>query len=131
MENVLQYSLRPFPLPFATAKGNLVKTAKSKLLNIIETEMQDGLIESVAGACALILDAMAILQSMKITCCTFGELAHELLVKIVKMAICLRSKRVDFVSDRYSMHSIKNLEREKRSEGGASTVKVYDKQQRV
>ena len=47
------------------------------------------------------------------------------------MAICLRSKRVDFVSDQYSMHSIKNLEREKRSEGGAFTVKVYDEQQRA
>ena len=79
MENVLQYSLRPFPLSFATPKGNLVKIAKSNLLNIIETETQDALIESVDGACALILDAMAILQLMKITCCTFGELAHELL----------------------------------------------------
>jgi hypothetical protein len=75
MENVLKYSLRPFPLPFATAEGNLVKTAKSKLLNIIENETQDAQIESVDGQCALILDAMAILQSTKITCHTFGELA--------------------------------------------------------
>jgi hypothetical protein len=131
MENVLQYSLRPFPLPFATAEGNLVKTAKSKLLNIIENETQDALIESVDGECALILDAMAILQSTKITCRTFGELAHELLVKIVKMAICARSKRVDFVGDQYPIHSIKNFEREKRGEGGAFTVKVYGEQQRV
>ncbi len=131
MENVLKYSLRPFPLPFATAEGNLVKTAKSKLLNIIENETQDAQIESVDGQCALILDAMAILQSTKITCHTFGELAHELLVKIVKMAICARSKRVDFVGDQYPIHSIKNLEREKRSEGGAFTVKVYGEQQRV
>lgn len=50
MEKVLRYSLRPFPLPFTTAEGNLVKTAKSKLLNLIESETQDALIESVDGA---------------------------------------------------------------------------------
>jgi hypothetical protein len=36
LKEVLQYSLRPFPLSLATLEGNLVKSTKSKLLNIIE-----------------------------------------------------------------------------------------------
>ena len=36
MEKVLSYSLCSYPLSLATASGNLVKTAKSKLLQIIE-----------------------------------------------------------------------------------------------
>ena len=131
MKDVLQYSLRPFPLPLATVEGNLVKTAKSKLLNTIESETQDAFVESVDGESALIVDAMAILQTMKVTSSTFGELAHDLLIKIIKMATLSRSKRIDFVSDRYPAHSIKNLEREKRSEGGSFLVKIYGEQQRV
>jgi hypothetical protein len=74
---------------------------------------------------------MAILQTMKVTSSTFGELAHDLLMKIIKMATLSRSKRIDFVGDRYPAHSIKNLEREKRSEGGSFLVKIYGEQQRV
>ena len=33
MEEVLKYSLRPFPGSLATSEGDLVKTAKSKLLH--------------------------------------------------------------------------------------------------
>ena len=36
MEEVLKYSLRPFPGSLATSEGDLVKTAKSKLLHKIE-----------------------------------------------------------------------------------------------
>ncbi len=123
MKDVLQYSLRPFPLPLATVEGNLVKTAKSKLLNTIESETEDAFVESVDGESALIVDAMAILQTMKV--------AHDLLMRIIKMATLSRSKRVDFFGDRYPAHSIKNLEREKRSEGGSFLVKIYSEQQRV
>ena len=131
MKDVLKYSLRPFPLPLATIEGDLVKTAKSKLLNAIENEAQDALVERVDGESALIIDAMAILQTTKITSRTFGELAHDLLVKIVKMATSSRSQRIDFVGDRYPAHSIKNLEREKRGEGGSFRMKIFGEQQRL
>ena len=131
MKDVLQYSLRPFPSPLATVEGHLVKTAKSKLLNLLESEMNDAYVERVDGESALIIDAMAILQTMKINVATFGELAHELLTKIVKMAIFSNAKRIDFVGDRYPVRSIKNLERNKRSEGGTFLVKIYGGQQRV
>ena len=45
MKKVLQYSLRPFPLPFATSDGNLVKTVKSKLLHLIENRTADYLVD--------------------------------------------------------------------------------------
>jgi hypothetical protein len=126
MKDVLQYSLRPFPLPLAFVEGNVVKTAKSNWLNTIESETQDAFVESVDGESALIVDAMAILQTMKVTSSTFGELAYDLLMKIINMAT-----RIDFVRYRYPGHSIKNLEREKRSEAGSFLVNIYGEQQRV
>ena len=36
MEVVLSYSLGPYPLSLATTSGSLVKTAKSKLFDILE-----------------------------------------------------------------------------------------------
>ena len=131
MKDVLQYSLRPFPSPLATVEGHLVKTAKSKLLNLLESEMNDAYVKQVDGESALIIDAMAILQTIKINVTTFDELAHELLTKIVKMAIFSNAKRIDFVGDRYPVRSIKNLERNKRSEGETLLVKIYGGQQRV
>jgi hypothetical protein len=74
MKEVLQYSLRPFPLPLAD--GNLVKTAKSKLLHLIENRSTDYLVDRIEGDKFLILDAMAILQTIKIIPSTFGEFAH-------------------------------------------------------
>jgi hypothetical protein len=107
LKEVLQYSLRPFPLSLATLEGNLVKSTKSKLLNIIENEVEEALVEHSAGENALIIDAMALLQSMKIRSTTFGELALEILTRIVQMASFSNSKRVDLVCDRYPDHSIK------------------------
>ena len=41
IEDVLKYSLRPFPAALATMEGNRVKTCKSKLLSIIEAESNE------------------------------------------------------------------------------------------
>ena len=38
IEDVLKYSLRPYPHPLATNESDLVKTVKAKLLNVIEKE---------------------------------------------------------------------------------------------
>ena len=107
MKEVLQYSLRPFPLPLATSDDNLVKTVKSKLLHLIENRMADYLVDMIEGSRVLILDAMAILQTIKTIPSTFGELAHKLLVMIVKLAVKSEAKRVDFVCDRYPAQSIR------------------------
>lgn len=47
------------------------------------------------------------------------------------MATFSNSKRVDLVCDRYPDHSIKNLERKKRSKGGKLSVKIYGRQQKI
>jgi hypothetical protein len=125
LKEVLQYSLRPFPLSLATLEGNLVKSTKSKLLSIIENEVQEALVEHIDGENALIIDAMALLQSMKIRSTTFGELALQILTRIVQMGSFSNSKRVDLVCDRYPDHSIKNLERIKRSRGGVCSLSRY------
>ena len=48
----------------ATLEANLVKSVKSKLLSIVESEVQHALVENADGENALIIDAMALLQSM-------------------------------------------------------------------
>jgi hypothetical protein len=41
----MTYSLRKWPQPFATVNGELVKTAKVKLLHIIESRCQECLLD--------------------------------------------------------------------------------------
>ena len=110
MKEVLQYSLRPFPLPLATSDGNLVKTVKSKLLHLIENRTADCLVDMIEGNRVLILDAMALLQTIKTIPSTIGELAHKLLVMVVELAMKSEAKRVDFVCDRYPAQGIKDFE---------------------
>ena len=131
MKEVLQYSLRPFPLPLATSDGNLVKTAKSKLLHLIENRTTDHLVDRIEGDKVLILDAMAILQTIKIIPSTFGELAHKLLVMVVELAVKSKAKRVYFVCDRYPAQSIKDFERAIRGERGTQLIKIYSSLQKV
>lgn len=131
MEEVLMYSLRPYPHPLATNEGDLVKTVKAKLLHTIEEEVKDGSVELPVGDKAYILDAMAILQTLSVLPATFGELAKDLLVKIVNMAVFSNCSRLDFVCDRYPSQSIKNLERDRRAIGGTHVIRLYSEQQRV
>ncbi|CAB4024167.1 Hypothetical predicted protein [Paramuricea clavata] len=101
MEEVLTYSLWPYPHPLATNEGDLVKTVKAKLLKMIEDEIQDGSVDLPVGDKAYIFDAMAILQTLTVLPATFGELAMDLLAKIVNTAVSLNFSLVDFVCDRY------------------------------
>ncbi len=66
LEEVLSYSLGSFPLSLATPTGGLVKTAKSKLLEIIENEAGNPEVDIHSfHNNALIVDAMAVLQVIK------------------------------------------------------------------
>lgn len=66
LREVLSYSLGSFPLSLATPTRGLVKTAKSKLLEIIESEAGNPELD-IHGYQnnSLIVDAMAILQIIK------------------------------------------------------------------
>ena len=120
MKEVLCYPLRPYPLPFATVDGNMVKTSKCKLMEAIETPVgDDRLAETVPDGSALIIDAMAVFQTMKPVRETFGSLSTKVLHQIVLIAGRFRATRIDFVSDRYPPVSIKAAERCKRANSGS------------
>ena len=101
-------------------EGNFMKTCKSKLLSIVEAESNEAYIENVDVDSALIIDAMAVLQTMKVTATTFGKLAEDLVAKIVMMANSSNSSRLDFVGDR-----------EKRSAGETYLTKIYGTEPRI
>ena len=132
MENVLKYSLRPFPCSLATNEGKLVKTAKVKLLHAVEEEVEGATVSDLpVNDKACILDAMAVLQTLTAIPETFGELATQLLVKTVNTAVYLKCRRVDFVCDRYPHLSIKDLERDRRAVDGVQVVRLYSEHQKV
>ena len=79
-----------------------MNTAKSKLDEILENEA--GNPETDASAFyngALIVDAMAVIQSMKGKWKTYGEFADALFNNLVELARKYNSIRLDFVADRY------------------------------
>ena len=85
----------------------------------------------IEGNRVLMLDALAILQTIKTIPSTSGELAHKLLVMIVELAVKLEVKRVDFVCDRYPAQSIKDFERAIHGERGTQLIKIFSSLQKV
>ena len=131
MKDVLTYSLRKFPSPIATVDGKLVKTPKSKLMHLLESRVEDSAIERVPSENALILDGMALIQTIKHIPDTFGKLVEMILGRILSWASNLKSTRVDFVCDTYPDISIKNMERSGRAEGGSTVVRILGADQKV
>ena len=75
LKGLLSYSLNEFPLSIATVSGDLVKTTKSKMFEILEKMANSPIVhvESFYDGTALVVDAMAIVQAMKGKWGTFGE----------------------------------------------------------
>ena len=113
LKEVLSYSLGPFPLSLATTDGIMVKTVKSNLMHIIEDMADDPVTDVIAPNGALIVDAMALLQTLRKVPATFEEIPPLILSSLVSMATQMNATRVDFVADRYPIVSIKNSERSK------------------
>ncbi|XP_065197855.1 uncharacterized protein LOC135829379 [Sycon ciliatum] len=130
MRHVLSYPLGPLPWALATTSGSLVKTSKSALLPLLtdkaivddSTHPHDG---------ALIVDAMALLRSMKTSSLpsTFAEYAECILDRLCKFFA--RYARVDFVVDTYRDMSIKNLERSSRAASGTLRQHITGADQRL
>ena len=131
MGKLMAYSLRKFPQLFATSSGELVKTAKVKLLHVIESRYQECILEVVPPSNALMLDGMVVVQTMKDVPQTFGILAEKIIQRIINSARSSNASRVDFISDQYPTISIKNLERNKRAESGSTLVKICSQSQKV
>ena len=133
LQHVFTYSLRPYPRALATDSGCLVKTVKSKLLHALEQEAMVPLIEQVPTNSAAIVDGMALLQMLKAKNIpeTFGQLADVVLKNVIDIAVYNKSRRVDFVTDRYPAVSIKTAERLHRAASGTYTVSILGDQQKV
>ena len=133
LQRVFTYSLRPYPRALATDSDCLVKTVKSKLLHVLEQEAMVPLIEQIPTNSATIVDGMALLQMLKAKNIpeTFGQLVDVVLKNVIDIAVYNKSRRVDFVTDRYPAVSIKNAERLHRAASGTYTVSILGDQQKV
>ena len=131
MKNLMLYSLRKFPHPFATVDGELVKSPKCKLLHELVGRVTDPMVEMTQTSGALLLDAMAMLQTLKYIPQTFGELAEKILQMLLSCARAANAERVDFVSDGYPAVSIKNLEQNKRAVSGVTQIRIGGPNQKV
>lgn len=131
MKEVLSYCLGPFPLSLSTEMGLMHKTAKSKLMGLLESTTVDPCVERVPEENTLIIDGMAIIQAMTNPPATFGELANKLLQTIVRLGMHHKSSRVDFVIDTYPEVSIKGLERSTRASDGVTIVTIYGTEQKL
>ena len=124
MKNVMSYSLRKFPPPFATVNSELVKSPKRRLLHELVSRVQDPVVETEYSSRALLLDAMAILQTMKYVPQTFGELAEKIMQLIANCARDFHVARVDFICNRYPAVSVMSLERNKRAISGVKQIRI-------
>ena len=131
LREVLSYSLGEISFPLANHSGSLAKTDKSALLHAIEEKAVDSLVTEIASNAALIIDGMAHVQAMRHIPETFGELADTVLSQIFGLAASNNCSRVDFVTDRYPVVSIKNTERTKRAGMGSQIMQVYSEEQKT
>ena len=131
LKDLLSYSLSDYPLSLATLTGGLVKTAKSKMFEILNNMVEDPLLtmENIGERNALIVDAFAILHAMKGCWKTFSDFADATFALLIKIACQSKAVRLDFVADRYPVISIKNAERSRRAAQGVQRVRILNKNQ--
>ncbi len=98
---------------------------------MIEEAVTNPYVEVIEGNNAVMIDEMALLQTLSTIPATFQELADMVLMQISTIAVSLQCTRADFVCDRYPVISIKSLDREKRANYRAQVVRIYNGQQRV
>ena len=113
MRSVFKFPLGPLPYSLAEPIGTLKKTSKAVLIHKLEGTVEP--IENVTGEYAMIFDGMAYVQQSQVSNKTFGQLAMDLLSRILSAGA--RAARIDVVFDEYRDLSIKNVERNRRSRG--------------
>ena len=122
LREVFKHTLGPVPWPLSNADGSFTKTAKVKLVDTIEKDV-DPLPQTPDGS-AWIIDLMAVLQSLSTSEIpeTFQELAKVVLRKCLTHVSS--EGRVDIVSDIYPAISIKNRERSNRYSQGELRIAI-------
>ena len=117
LQYVPSFSLGPLTLDLATPQGPYVK--QLPLLESTTVPETTPLVSS--GQTAVILDGMAILQSLSLPVSTFGELAAFVMNSILRAHSTDGNEnryRVDFVVGTYPAISIKSCERQSRAASG-------------
>ena len=85
------------------------------------------ILPNLPNASAVIVDAMALLQTLPRIPDRFIDLADLILSAVIKQVG--EARRIDFVADQYPSVSIKNIEREKRGRSGQLAVQIRSPQQ--
>ena len=114
MQNVLKYELGPIPWSIAATDGTVAKTAKCKIVDVSEKDVQP--MEQDQEFSVWVFDAMAVIQTTVCIPKTFSELAMQVL------NVLLNSTKIDLVDDRYPIVSIKDAERRKRAKGRSLSI---------
>ena len=123
---LLTHELGPLPWSLALPDGSLVKTNKASLSMLLENGLE--CLPSLPDqTTAVIIDAMAMLQTLVRVPDRFSELAEMVMTRILIEAG--EAERIDFVGDQYPVISIKNTERNKRGRDGQLVINITNGQQ--
>ena len=125
LRDLLTHELGPVPWSLATYDGSLAKTNKSVLVKLLEDGVE--ILPNLTNASAVIVDAMAQLQTLPRIPDRFIDLSDVILSAVIKQVG--EARRIDFVADQYPSVSIKNIEREKRGRSGQLAVQIRSPQQ--
>lgn len=110
MNTVLSYPLTPIPLCFSHLDGTINATPKSTLLNSLEKR---NISSDPSKVDVKIIDGFFLLHLFVDLPTTFGKIARYILNKLCGT----NCKRVDLVFDQIVTPSIKDIERDRRSDG--------------
>ena len=121
LELVLQYPLSPIPLVFGHPDGSMNKTVKSVVYDIFDARVKSVPPRTID---VLILDGFFLLHlyGSKLPN-TLGGIVRFLLIQMCKTT----AKRIDMVFDRFVSPSVKDIERDRRSNtvGGRESTYVF------
>ena len=113
MRVLFNYPLGSLPLALAEMDGTLKKTSKSVLLCKLEGMGQT--VEAFPTDYVLIIDGMAAVPQFKVAALTYEKLAGQPLRYFVAQG--KNTSRTDAVFDFYHQNSMKDVERNRRSQG--------------
>ena len=119
LKQILSYSLSPVPGCLSSSDlTSIAKTTKSSLLKHMETVVPDCQLHIKPAECAVVIDAMALIQSLPSQRLPgkFGAFAELVLERSFQIAKQFNGTRVDLVGDRYDVNSIKDVERRRRNQ---------------
>ncbi|XP_070581399.1 uncharacterized protein [Ptychodera flava] len=119
LREVMTYPLGHVPAMLANFDETMTKTNKAVLAHHLQSTFPDAVVDhNLEGKCAVLVDAMAVIQMQSKVQATFGEFAASIFYQLRAIASKYGATRIDFVIDQYREPSIKNAERKRRATTG-------------